>query len=316
MDLSTRFVTAMSPAIVACALFFAQSCFAVEPAVLDLHSILGSAYPCSVPRAIEFLTEDELVVLAGPSPECFAAVDSFEIVAISLDGRVIARRPWTSTDMGLTLPSGRLVLPEFGGVTIVDENLRTIQTLRVAKRGGQAEIAATDTGILSITLDGQSHSYFGTPLTEVHPPIENSHSGTGEIVSTGDGSWQLTRTRDSLIETLRGGLPRTLADLSWVIPPCENHDLCQTDTTALQFQVVLGKKNRILITSHGVKVPITSSFGLVSNFRAQAFDLDTGAEVYREEDFFRPRERIAVLSPDGDRLVTSDGLSAIVHPLE
>jgi hypothetical protein len=125
MDLGTRFVTAMSPAIVACALFFAQSCFAVEPAVLDLHSILGSAYPCSVPRAIQFLTEDELAVLAGPSPECFAAVDSLEIVAISLDGRVIARRPWTSTEMGLALPSGRLVLPEFGGVTIVDENLRT-----------------------------------------------------------------------------------------------------------------------------------------------------------------------------------------------
>jgi hypothetical protein len=198
----------------------------------------------------------------------------------------------------------------------VDENLRPIQTLRLAERGKLPQISSTDTGILSLKLEGQSRSYFGTPLTEVHPPIEKPQPGVGEIISSGDGSWQLSLTGDSLIETPRGGPPRTLADLSWVNPPCENRDLCQTDSSALHFQTVLGKKIRILITSRGVKFPLTPSFGLVPYFRAQVFDLNTGADVYREEDIIRPRERIAVLSPDGDRLVVSDGRYALVHPLD
>ena len=50
----------------------------------------------------------------------------------------------TSTEMGLALLWGGLVLPEFGGVTIVDENLRTIhrsrnQTAQGRQRSGLPE---------------------------------------------------------------------------------------------------------------------------------------------------------------------------------
>lgn len=313
MDLKTKFATFKGIfAIIAGALLFARFSSAVEPTVLDLHSILGTAHLCSVPGAIQFLTEDEFVALAGSSPECYTAVN--EIVAISLDGRIVARHAWTSTDMGLVLPPSRLVLPDLGSVTIVDENLKTIQTIRVGRQRERPEISATDTGVLSITFDGQSRSYFGTPLKEVHPPVEYDQ-GAGEIVSTGDGSWQLRYAVNSLVETRRGAPPRTLADLSWVNPPCENRELCQSDSSALHFQTVLRKKNRVLITSRGVKIPLTSSFGLISYFRAQVFDLDTGGDIYREEDIIRPLERIAVLSPDGDRLIMSDGLSVLIHQL-
>jgi hypothetical protein len=65
----------------------------------------------------------------------------------------------------------------------------------------------------------------------------------------------------------------------------------------------------------GTHVPVQGSFGLLPYFRVQVFDLDSGAEVYREEDEFRARDRVAVLSPGGDELVVCDGYTAAVHRL-
>lgn len=305
-------ITRLGLLIAAATLGFALRCFAAQSTVIDLHSALGSTYSCEVSSAVQFLTEDKLIVLAGPNPNCYG-VDGLEIVTMSLDGQVLARRAWNSSEMGLVLRPGRLVVPEPGGVTILDDSLRPIQTLRFGSRKKTPEVAATDTGTLTLTSGEQSRSWFGTPLIETDTPHESPNPDAGQIISTGDGSWQLSYSGSSLVVTPRGGKPRTIADLSWVNPICDNRELCKTD--ALYFQVVLGKKKRVLITSLGTKVPVTLSFGLVHYFRAEIFDLDTGAEVYREEDFFRPKQRIAALSPNGDRLVISDGASAYIRLL-
>lgn len=298
--------------VAAAALLFAPCCLAAQTTAIDLHSALGSASACAVSSGIQFLTENELIVLAGPNPNCYA-VDGLEVVAISLDGRVMARRPWNSSEMGIVLRPGRLVVPEPGGVTILDDSLRPVQTLRFGNRKKTPEVAATDTGTLTLTVGRQSRSYFGTPLKEIETPREGPKLDPAQIISAGDGSWQLSYSGNSLVATPRGGQPRVIADLSWVNPICENRELCKTD--ALHFQAVLGRKKRVMVTSLGTKVPVTLSFGLVSYFRAEVFDLDTGDEVYREEDFFRPKQRIAGLSPEGDRLVISDGTSAYLHLL-
>jgi hypothetical protein len=295
-------------------LIFAQFSSASEPVVLDLHSILGTLHPCSTPGAVQFLSEDEIVVLASEGENCFVA-DGLQVVAISLDSRIVARHPWESSEVGPVLRPGRLIVPEPGAVTVLDEHLKPIQTLRIVKGGMPPDISVTDTGVLSLTLYGESHFYLGTPLKEIHPPRDNAQLNGG-VISSGDCSWQLSRNGSSLIETPRGGPPKKLADLSWVIPPCEDHDLCQTESSSVHFQIVLGKYDRILVTSLGAKFPLTSRFGLVVYFRAQVFDLNTGEPIYQEEDLIRPREHVAALSPEGDRLAVCDGPSVSVHRLK
>jgi hypothetical protein len=285
-------------------------------AVLDLHHVLGSGYACGVARPLQFLSEEELVVLAGPTKTCYDHVSDLELVAFSLDGRVLARRRWASTDSGLALVPQRLVLPDAGGVEVLDTNLKTIQTVRVGAKRQFPVITATDTGILSIESNGRKDFFAGTPLRPVKPPPDPPASGDTQIVSTLDGSWRLLRQGNSLVEVRDGARPRIFADLSWVIPPCRQHGLCEADESSTHFQTVLGKRSRVLITSVGSRMPVTGTFGLLPYFRVEIFDLDSGAEVYREEDEFRARARVAVLSPDGDVVVVSDGYTAVVHRLD
>jgi hypothetical protein len=280
-----------------------------------MHQVLGTGYVCLVPQSIQFLTEEELVVLAAPTSRCYDAVGQIEIVAVSLDGRVLARRSWTSTEPGLVLRPERLVLPQGDAVEVLDKDLRTIQTLRISKHRGISSIGATDTGILSVATKGGTDLYAGTPLRKVDPGNSRPIPSGTEVVSTLDGSWELARVGNKLVQQRVGAQPRIFADLGWVTPSCERRDFCQADESTTHYQTVLGRKSRILITANGTKLPITTSFGLVSFFRIQVFDLETGAEVYREEDLLRARERSAVLSPDGDVLVVSDGETATIHNL-
>ena len=287
-----------------------------NPAVLDLHKILGSAYACDVPRHIQFVAENELILLAGPTTRCYEQVSSLELVAISLDGKILARRPWTSTDPGLVLVPQRLARPIPGGIDILDTSLKTVQTLHLRRNSESPSITATDTGILTVTSRGRSTFYAGAPLRPIDPPPAHPHPpGQSQLISTLDGSWELLRQGSTLVESRPGVPPRTFADLSWILPPCAEKSLCQADDTATRYQTVIGRHNRILITATGQRLPIQGAFGLLPYFRAQVIDLDTGREVYREEDEFRARNRIAALSPDGDTLVVSDGYTAVVHPL-
>jgi hypothetical protein len=55
--------------------------------------------------------------------------------------------------------------------------------------------------------------------------------------------------------------------------------------------------------------------GLLPYFRLQVFDFDTGTELYREEDIVRTGQRSAAISPDGDRLATTDCQRVVVRDL-
>jgi hypothetical protein len=305
---------------ISCALLFCLTCLtsrsqSKEPKILDLRAILGASRVCVVPQSVRFISEEELIVLAGPTSECYDAVNQIEIVAISLDGHIVARRSWTSTDPGVVLTPERLVLPRSDGVDVLDKALQTIQTLRISRHGGIVSIQATDTGILSVVTKEGTHSYAGTPLRPVDLRPSRLIRGGDEVVSTLDGSWELARVNNTLVQQRAGAPSRVFVDLGWVAPSCEQRDFCQTDQSSIHFQTVMGKRSRILITASGTKVPVFSSFGLMPFFRMQVLDLETGAEVYREEDLFRARQRSAVLSPDGDLVVVSDGETATTHEL-
>ena len=286
-----------------------------EPTLLDLHQVLKTSYVCPVPHSIQFLTEDELVLLAAPTSKCYDAVGQIEIVAVSIDGNILARRHWTSTESGIVLRPERLVLPQMEGVEVLDKCLKTIQKLRVARHGFISTISATDTGVLSIVAKSRTYNFAGSPLQQIDLETPKLIPEAKEIISTLDGSWELARTGNTLVQQRAGGQPRVLANLDWVVPSCQQRDSCQADESTIHYQTALGKKSRILITSSGNKVPITPAFGLIPYFRLQLFDLETGAEVFREEDLFRAREHSAMLSPDGDLLLVSDGEFASIHKL-
>jgi hypothetical protein len=81
------------------------------------------------------------------------------------------------------------------------------------------------------------------------------------------------------------------------------------------MQVSTGRRRRVLIYSNGSKFPVTDAAGLFPYFRLQVFDLETGIELYREEDIVRTGDRGAAISPDGDRLATTDGQRVVVRDL-
>jgi hypothetical protein len=66
------------------------------------------------------------------------------------------------------------------------------------------------------------------------------------------------------------------------------------------MQVSTGRRRRVLIYSNGSQFPVTDAAGLFPYFRLLVFDLETGVELYREEDIVRT-DPGAVISPDGDR---------------
>jgi hypothetical protein len=70
-----------------------------------------------------------------------------------------------------------------------------------------------------------------------------------------------------------------------------------------------------LVYANGSKLPITDAAGLFPYFRLQVFDFDTGTELYREEYIVRTGQRSAAISPDGDRLATTDGQRVVVRDL-
>src|SRR5690348_11773598 len=80
---------------------FAATCVNATPqqiASLKLQKILGGKHACIAGnRSVQFISEDELLLLAGPDSNCYRNVNDLELVVISTRGRVIARKPWPST---------------------------------------------------------------------------------------------------------------------------------------------------------------------------------------------------------------------------
>jgi hypothetical protein len=246
---------------------------------LNLRKALVTEYPCAIyQRPIQFLTDHELVLLSGPTSDCYRAVRQLKLVVVSLDGRVVSSREWPSTDQGLVISSGRLAVAASDQLLVLDDQLATVQSISLPKHRGDPRLSLKEGG-LSITTDGGSLLCGGTPVKCEKKVFAQQPEGKGvSIYSFNDGR-KLLIDGESLKEA-SGEVPsKQIADLSWVIPKCENYEYCQAYDAATRYQVVLGEKPRILIMSNGSKYPISDAAGLFPYFRVAVFDLNTRSEI-------------------------------------
>ena len=284
----------------------------VKTTKLNLHKVLGSGYACAIyQRPIQFLSDRELIILSGPTGDCYREVNRLQLVVISTDGQIISRRDWPSSDQGMVFDSKRLAVAAGEQLLILDDHLTTIQSVPLPKHRGFPVLAANDGGLWVVT-DGGSFTCNGIPLNCVEQKAGSQPTVEGTAIYSFDDGRKLIRNRDSLIETAAGSPSKDIANLSWVSPQCVKYKYCQAYDAATRYQVVANKKRRILIMSNGSRYPMTDAAGLFPYFRLQVFDLDRRSEVYREEDISRTGQRSATISPDGDLLATFDGFDAII----
>jgi len=99
---------------------------------IDLTRALAPEHPCrNFQQPIQFFSETSLVVLSGAEGYCYSAVDRLKLNLISTDGRILARRMWPSTDPGIAITPGRLVLVTGKGLEVDDQTLTPIQVLEL-----------------------------------------------------------------------------------------------------------------------------------------------------------------------------------------
>jgi hypothetical protein len=283
---------------------------------ISLKQTLAPATPCrTFQLPIQFFSETTLLVLSGPPGDCYRSVNQIALNLISIDGHVIARKPWPSTDPGLVIDAGRLVLARSAALEVDDKDLTSIQSLELPPHRFMPMILRSDQqNTVTVTMDGHKYVYGGTPLTllkQKEPP----ETGVIKRVFTFADGQVIVRDGESLNAQREGRAIRKIASLEWVIPPCGRYTYCQAYDAGAGIQVSTGEKRRILVYSNGSKFPITDAAGLFPYFRLQVFDFDTGTELYREEDTVHTGQRSAAISPDGDRLATTDGQRVVVRDL-
>ncbi len=287
---------------------------------INLKRAFAPEFPCrTYTRPIQFLTETTLVLLSGHTEDCFRAVlQGLTLNVVSIDGQVLARKNWPSTDPGVVIASGRLVYTTPSGLEVLDQSLAPVESLQigdsndrgVSHRNPFIQTTFHGQGMLSVLIGGHEYVYGGLPLKRLRE-IEGENQTVFEFA---DGQ-KLVKDAESLILQKEGAPDRTVANLEWVIPPCKGYVNCQEYGAGSYFQVSTGKKRRVLVISNGSRLPVTDAVGLFPYFRLQVFDFDTGAEIYREEQLLRTAQRYASISPDGDLLATTDGQKVIVRNL-
>jgi hypothetical protein len=284
---------------------------------IDLHKVLGSEHACTQgQRTVQFISEEELLLQAGPTENCYRAVSQLELIAVSLDGHILARKPWPSTFSTIVLPSKRIALSSPTELQVLDDRFVTIQVLSLPDQekslGGFLSFESSDK--IRLTMPNGTLVFGGTPLLYLRfdPRKEIKPEEPQLVYVEGDGR-QLVRDGSHLSERQDGGALRTIADLGWVIP-CDK--FCQSYDAGSAFEVATKKQHRILVTSNGSRFPVTDAAGLFPYFRLAVFDLDTGAEIYREEYVTKTGQRSAALSPDGDLLATFSGDSILIRKLK
>jgi hypothetical protein len=287
-----------------------------EKLTIHLHRSLGPDYACSLyQRAVQFVSDDELLLMAGPSGDCYRSVNQLELVVLSLHGKVIARKNWPSTCPGLVFAIGRIAVVADNDVQILDDHLRPVQSIPLPAGRGFPVLSVYAPGILEIKRDGRTVLYKGDPLEPVEIAAAVPPDGVYPIFHLDDGTL-LGKRGSSLVEVSPDAVPKSLADLSWVVPPCMKYEYCQDYNAGTSYQTVAAQKSRVLIWSNGSRLPVTDAAGLFPYFRVAVFDLSAGHEIYREEDSFKTGRRGAAISPNGDLLITYDGSAVIVHKLD
>jgi len=284
---------------------------------INLNRTLSPGYPCkNFLRPIQFFSENELLVFSsGAEGDCYRSVNQLTLNLISTDGRVLARKTWPSTDPGIVIDSGRLVLATPSGLEVDNQTLAPIQTLKLPQHRFGATFFIHRQGTVTVTLDGREFLLYGdTPLRLLGQDDLSPTPGVWPGFAFTDGQ-MIVKNGESLELQAQGRAARTIADLDWVIPPCKGYVNCQAYDAGIHFQVSTGKKRRVLVASNGSKFPVTDAAGLFPYFRLQVFDVDTGRTLYREERVTRTGERYACISSDGDRLATTDGQTVIIRDL-
>jgi hypothetical protein len=284
---------------------------------INLHKLLGSEHACfRGSRSIQFLSEDELLLLAGPTENCYRSVSQLELIVLSLDGRVLARKPWPSTFPTVILPSKRIAISNPTELQVLDDRLAIIQTLSFPDQSKPSSHFLSSDGPDRVRASGPNGSFVfgGTPLLYLRfDPSEGYQAGHPQLIYTRVDGRQLVREANQLSERQNGVTLRKIASLDWVIP-CDKS--CQAYDAGTAFEVATTKEHRILVISNGSRFPVTDAAGLFPYFRLEVFDLDTGAEIYREEYVTKTGQRSAALSPDGDLLAIFSDDSILVRKLK
>jgi hypothetical protein len=280
-----------------------------QVASLKLQKILGGKQACTVGNnSVQFVSEDELLILAGPTSDCYRSVNDLELVVVSTGGQVIARKPWPSTFPSVVLSSKRIVIADSNNILVLDDHLRTTNTVPLPSEAARSSVSLSkeepDT-LLVRSARGEIYQYRGTPLQRVNPPTSTKRGNVSVIYSSEDGGTVAynANTRQ-LIETAPNGTSRVLVDLTWVIG-CDK--FCQEYDAGTAWSVASQGKKRVLVVSNGSRFPITDAAGLFPYFHLAVIDLKNGAEVYRKQYITKTSKRAAQISPDGDLIALSDG---------
>jgi hypothetical protein len=192
-----------------------------DKVLIDLHKVLGAEHACTQgQRTIQFVSEEELLIQAGPTEKCYQSVSQLELIVISLDGRILARKPWPSTYSTVVLPLKRIALSSPTELEVLDDRLTTIQVLPLpdqAKLIGSLSTESNDK--IRLTARNGTFIFGGTPFLYLRfdPRNEIKPDEPRPVYVEGNGR-QLVLDGSYLSERQNEGRLRKIADLSWVIP--------------------------------------------------------------------------------------------------
>jgi hypothetical protein len=282
---------------------------------LNLPRILGGKQVCATANDfVQFLSEDKLLITAGPGPSCYRAVNDVELVVITTAGKVIAKKPWASTVPPIVLSPGRIAIHDDQQIFVLDDQLKTVQSIPLPEMNRVRQtihlVRQGPDDILVSNQEGDAFDYYGTPLHRAlfKPLIPDKP----RLFVFPDGQF-LTEISHNLVKIDAGGKSKVFASLAWVVP-CEK--FCQLYEAYQSHSVSESGKKRILIASNGSRFPITDAAGLFPYYRIQVFDLETGKEILRKEFLTKTGQRASQLSPMGDLLLLSDGTHIEIERLE
>jgi hypothetical protein len=277
---------------------------------VDLTKLLSGKNACN--GAAQFIQEDEIAMLVGADSDCYKAVDSIELMILSVQGRIISRKPWPSSFPIVSLADGRLAVAGVGEFYVMNAKLETIQTV-VPPHVERSSLSLQKTGIPGSVRAkfprGEAFTYAGIPLQQVR----NTEPLAGDIfITTGDRGQTLVLNGRQLQVTQPNGTKTSLADLKWLFN-CDKN--CQAYDAGTGWSISNGPNKRIAFMSNGSKFPVTDDAGLFPFFRVFVIDLETGKEVFRKQFITKTARRSAQISPRGDQLLLSDGVELNFQPL-
>ena len=297
------------PVIVATLMFWAQcgrAAYGQKHASLDLGKVLGGGErACTIPGSAQFLSQDALLLLVGPDSNCYQHVRDLELVVVSTDGAVLARKAEPSSFPVVILSEKRIVLTQSNRLIVLDDRLQTIQTIDLPRPDRLTALIPRRIGtdLLAIRdIRGPIYIFTGNPLRLVSDDSKEL-SSLFRTFTLNDGR-TVKLTDKSLVETDANSHDRLVGSLAWV-NPCSK--LCQDYDAGLDFSVATEGATRILVISNGSRFPVTDAAGLFPYFRVEVFNWQDGSSVYREQFITQTGHRTAAISPAGNLLVISNG---------